>query len=502
MNSSNWSASVVDQLLSIGARIDATTGVVAVGEHSGFRFVRTAPCAATSPDDCVNVFHGYPMQLLQPSNPPIPNFIFEATGTLGDVLPLLAVCRELKLQQYRCRLLADEQFRELASSWGVPFHPITRDRIEPRGCASLIPYLYHGFKMVRRFFLREDAFDRRTIVVNTHAFSASDPLAEAYGLPTVRLLLSPIRIRSSVAPAWPLGARALGPEGERFRRVTLPALYRAADRHPRVLAKMNGVRRRLGLPPVHSASKEGPRVVARGAFFPRWYGIPAADWPQLEFLGFPLPKAGQLPGEVAEFLKHNPRPIVFTTGTGFREPRQFFEASADCCRALGRPAIFLGRSFEHGRKKWGSHIVQLEHVELGALLGQASLIVHHGGVGTVARAIEAGVPQVVSPIGFDQPDNARRVEVLGVGRTVPRIHMSGAAFANAARSLLADDRVGSRLRYYRAAVDRENAVRSAARLLTTLGDARDSCGHPCLGGQAQGARRNISSQRAAADGTN
>ena len=41
-------------------------------------------------------------------------------------------------------------------------------------------------------------------------------------------------------------------------------------------------------------------------------------------------------------------------------------------------------------------------------------MVHHGGIGTTAQALAAGVPQLIMPLAHDQPDNAARVQRLGV----------------------------------------------------------------------------------------
>ena len=45
-------------------------------------------------------------------------------------------------------------------------------------------------------------------------------------------------------------------------------------------------------------------------------------------------------------------------------------------------------------------------------------VVHHGGIGTCAQALAAGVPQLTMPLAFDQPDNATRLRRLGVARWV------------------------------------------------------------------------------------
>ncbi len=51
------------------------------------------------------------------------------------------------------------------------------------------------------------------------------------------------------------------------------------------------------------------------------------------------------------------------------------------------------------------------------LFPRACAIVHSGGIGTVSQALRAGRPIVVL-YGFDQPDNAARVEQLGTACTV------------------------------------------------------------------------------------
>jgi UDP:flavonoid glycosyltransferase YjiC (YdhE family) len=306
-------------------------------------------------------------------------------------------------------------------------------------------------------------------MVNTNALASSEPLAEAYRLRTVRLNLFPIRIRSLIAPAWPLGARACGPDGERFLEVVLPAMYRAADSHPEVLAKINATRAALGLGPVHSASYERSHIVAEAAMFPDWYGMPASDWPDMPLLGFPLPHSSEpLPPRVLGFLARQPRPVVFTTGTGFGKPAPFFEAAAQCCAKLGVPGIFLSRFLEIAPGSLGERVAHFDHVELETLLPHASAIVHHGGLGTTARALQAGIPQIISPVTFDQPDNGRRVEVLGVGRVVARERMSGATWAAALRELLSKPGNAARLARYRAALASQLGVENAADLLQAV----------------------------------
>ena len=61
----------------------------------------------------------------------------------------------------------------------------------------------------------------------------------------------------------------------------------------------------------------------------------------------------------------------------------------------------------------------MDYAPHSALFPHASLIVHHGGIGTSAEALRAGKPMLVVPHGFDQPDNAARLQRLGVAEVLP-----------------------------------------------------------------------------------
>ena len=405
-----------------------------------------------------------------------PEFLFENVGSHGDVMPFLSVAAELVRRGRRCQLLANEHFRGAAEERGIGFHAHTTARTHGETPGDSASYLYFKFEGARDYFARPNAFDSQTIVVSMHNYGALEPLAESQRLRTVRLHLFPSKIKSLIAPSWPLGARACGPDGERFLKITLPAMYRAASAHPRALARINAVRAQVGLPAVDTADYERSHVVSEAALFPEWYGMPAADWPRLQFLGFPLPSSSEpLPAGVVEFLTRHRRPLVFTTGTGYGAPEAFFDAAAHCCSELGLPGILLIPCLRRPCRDPGAPIAHFDYVELETLLPHASLIVHHGGLGTTARALQAGIPQLISPIGFDQPDNGHRVELLGAGRVVPRENLTAAALARAVRELLADRATAARLPHYAAALTRPRAIELAADFL--LGVATDCKGH-------------------------
>lgn len=98
------------------------------------------------------------------------------------------------------------------------------------------------------------------------------------------------------------------------------------------------------------------------------------------------------------------------------------------------------------------------------VLPRCRLAVHHGGAGTTAASIGAGLPTVVCSVAIDQPFWGRQVARPGVGRTLRFTAMNAQSLVRAAVPLLAGayreraGRLGARLRA-------EDAVGAAADLV-------------------------------------
>jgi rhamnosyltransferase subunit B len=95
------------------------------------------------------------------------------------------------------------------------------------------------------------------------------------------------------------------------------------------------------------------------------------------------------------------------------------------------------------------------------LLPLCGVLVHHGGVGTTAAALEAGCPQLVLPLAWDQLDNAARVVGLRVGVTIGPRHRSAGHVSRALARLLAPD-FGERCRAVARRVVTKNGLEVAA----------------------------------------
>jgi UDP:flavonoid glycosyltransferase YjiC (YdhE family) len=63
-------------------------------------------------------------------------------------------------------------------------------------------------------------------------------------------------------------------------------------------------------------------------------------------------------------------------------------------------------------------VLHFKYVSLQRLAPRSAALVHHGGIGTCAQGLRAGIPQLVAPVFFDQPDNAARLAALGVSVSI------------------------------------------------------------------------------------
>ncbi len=395
-------------------------------------------------------------------------FMFGSLGTLGDMLPFLALGKELMERGHGCHMLGSAPGANIAEEMGVEFTTVSPARVSDRGGPeeTFDEYLRPSYEPTFRIFAREQAAGHRLIVINQTNFSATSLMCELYGLPLVRAILCPALIESLAAPPMPWRAKLEGPLGKSYARHYLPRLFAEHARGSYQLRAVNEHRRALGLGPLGSLAEVERRIQLRLAFFPDWFAAPAADWPELEQVGFPLaPSRTELPPAVARLIAKHGRPVVFTPGTGVADVDLFFAEARRCRALLKRPAVFLSpRQAVQGAADEG--VVSLDYADLGVLLPHAALLVHHGGIGTMARALEAGIPQIICPHGYDQPDNGARIVDLGVGAVAEVSRSSGEAWASVARELLASEAVAEKLRQLSTRLTGACAIsRAADRLL-------------------------------------
>jgi UDP:flavonoid glycosyltransferase YjiC (YdhE family) len=215
---------------------------------------------------------------------------------------------------------------------------------------------------------------------------------------------------------------------------------------------LNPLRAEVGLPPLvpdfFRRWRDSPTLIL--GLFPAWFGPPQPDWPrQVVLTEFPLydeRDATPLPAGLDAFLAAGPTPIAFTPGSANIHGRPFFEAAVDACRRLGRRGLLLTRHAEQVPTDLPEGVVHVPFAPFSLLLPRVAALVHHGGIGTCAQGMAAGVPQLVMPLAHDQFDNADRLRRLGVARSLlPRL-FRGPAVAAALRPLIESPDVAARCR--------------------------------------------------------
>ena len=186
------------------------------------------------------------------------------------------------------------------------------------------------------------------------------------------------------------------------------------------------------------------RTIPTIALWPDWicggYGRALG----MRTLGFVLPRAQKAGGEVNAKKDSQPA-LVFvagTRGTTSTWTNVFAKVSAGICRDMGYPGILLGGEEPLAAPYLCDRFTWRSFAPIGAILSNAAVIVHHGGIGTAALALRSGVPQLMIPRVFAQPFTAewfRRQGLCAVLEPQGYTIQGGAA---ALRSLLDRPRSG------------------------------------------------------------
>src|SRR4029077_2634168 len=109
-----------------------------------------------------------------------------------------------------------------------------------------------------------------------------------------------------------------------------------------------------------------------------------------------------------------------------------------------------------------ANAVLLDWLSYSQLMPAASLVVCHGGHGTVARVLGAGTPVLICPIAGDMSETAMRVAWAGCGLSLPWRLCRPAPLRWAARQLLEDRSFAERAAELAAwAAENDGATRGA-----------------------------------------
>lgn len=407
--------------------------------------------------------------------------ILATVGTDGDVIPHVGLGIKLRARGHQVTLAAPEPYRGLAGDLGLGFkalvtaeetgrmladpdlwHPLRSGRMMARWGTALLPRQYE--------LLAGLAGGPASVLIANPGLLAARVVQDRGICPLATLLLQPGLLTSISAPPEMPGGLTL-PRGTP-RAVGL--LYWAAIEavgYLLVCGSLNRLRAGLGLPPVRRVFGWwlSPQLVV--GLFPEWYAAAQPDWPgQIRLAGFGRydgDRGGDLADDIRSFCQDGPPPVAFTLGTGMRHGAEFFRAAAAACDLLGARGLLLTKYPEQLPARLPAGVRHCAFAPFRHLLPLCAAIVHHGGIGTTAAALTAGTPQLVLPLAWDQPDNAERVQRLGVGiRLGPRQRTAG-HLARALSRLMAPN-VRARCRVIASKVGKVDGLEMAAEWIESL----------------------------------
>ena len=99
-----------------------------------------------------------------------------------------------------------------------------------------------------------------------------------------------------------------------------------------------------------------------------------------------------------------------------------------------------------------------DYAPFSEILPRCAALVYHGGIGSLSQTLAAGIPHVIMPMAHDQPDNAWRIEQMGIGGTVWPNQFRGPKLAAALDSLLSSPDVQQRCGEFAARLDGVNGI--------------------------------------------
>jgi sterol 3beta-glucosyltransferase len=403
-----------------------------------------------------------------------------AVGSRGDVEPYVALGQRLVARGHSVRVAALGSFGEVVAGAGLAFHSLGElpRRFEPRAApdsrdASTLFRGVAGRALFWAFFagvLRRASLDRfvsacegMDAVLFTRLALPVPHVAERLGIPCFAGYPVPHTPTAAFEnPLYVLADRAGRPSSPRRNRATYAIEWGLTHQLSyRVLMRFR--RERLGLESVpRCALKRHMERIVRGTLYAYSESVlpRPADWPaHVQVTGYwtrELPDDFVPPADVQAFLDCGPPPACVGFGSmKSSDPRRMGAAIGAALAAVGLRAIVQsGWSRLDLSGIDGDRVLVTGEVPHAWLLPRAAVAIHHGGAGTTAAALAAGLPSVIVPHAFDQRFWGRRIAALGCGpEPIDHRDLSADALATALRSALAPEgargaaaRLGERLR--------------------------------------------------------
>jgi sterol 3beta-glucosyltransferase len=390
-------------------------------------------------------------------------------GSRGDVQPYVALGLGLKHAGHAVRVVTQRDCESLVREYGLDYGAVAGDvralmesdvgQQAINTAPNPLRFGWSAMKLVQPL-LRQMAIDclaacEESDVLLCFAFFRPFglSLAEKLHIPYAEAAVVPMHpTRAFPSPSLLLSQYRLGGTLNRVTHIIASQAFAQVFR-----PAVNRVRQEvLDLPPwpVWNAapSRRQQRNLVLYGFSPSVVPCPA-DWDELiKVTGYWFldpPTQWKPPTDLVDFLQAGPPPVYI----GFGSIPSSNTTSAEETTRLVVSALAQAKQRGILLAGWGGlqqsdvpdTVMMVESIPHSWLFPQMAAIVHHGGAGTTAASLRAGVPSLLIPVGIDQHFWAQRVVDLGVGAApLPRGRLTASGLAQAILSAMDDQDMRSR----------------------------------------------------------
>lgn len=417
-------------------------------------------------------------------------FVLASWGSRGDVEPNLAVGRELVRRGHEvCMAVPPDLvgFTEAAGVAAVGFGPEARSILDahrefwtcffsrPWRIRDLVrsrleisvPLLRAWQEMSTTLVSLADGADLLFTGINFEDAAAN--VAEHYGIPLATLHYFPLRPNGQTLAFLPAP----------MARAAVTAFWWASWRATKKVEEAQ--RRELGLPKARGSAPR--RITERGSLEMQAYeealfpGL-AAEWAEYKeqrpFVGaLTLGLATDADEEVASWVAAGTPPIYFGFGsTPVESPADTIAMIGAVCARLGERALVGGAGTDFGSVPHPDHVKVVSAVNFSTVFPACRAVVHHGGTGTTATGLRAGVPTLILATDIDQTLSGSRVKALKVGTSRRFSTADEKSLAADLRTILAPEYAARARELATRMTDPAKSVATAADLLEDFARSR------------------------------
>jgi UDP:flavonoid glycosyltransferase YjiC (YdhE family) len=407
-----------------------------------------------------------------------------AAGSRGDIQPCIVLGKGLQEAGYHIRLAAPENFREFVEQHALEFYPLRGDvqqimasdtgrSFMQTGGSNPIKSILAMRSMIAPIVMTmvNDLYNAcldSDALICLGVFSAfGQALSEALNMPMIQIEPTPLLpTRAFPAPSWPIQKDLGGWHNVLSGVAMLEVIWLWYQPF------VNQFRQQLGLKKTSFARllrnlKSTPML---SAYSPRI--IPhAPDWPEsLHVSGYLFldELAGWQPSpELRTFLGAGEPPVYFGFGSmAGSNPEQLARLILKALSISGQRGLLLTGWGGLHAESLPANVFVLDSAPHSWLFPRMAAVVHHGGAGTTAEGLRAGIPAVITPFVFDQYFWGARIKALGLGPTpIAQKKLSAERLAAAIQLAVKDAGIQQRARSCGESIRAEDGVANAVKIV-------------------------------------